>query len=137
MEERDWDSEEVLETPITMVWDQVLMLPIVGLLDSLRTARIMEMTLRKIQDTGARVLVVDIMGVAVLDEAVAAHIIKITRAAKLMGCDCVLTGVSPEIARTIVEQDINMGDLYTHATLRDGLKAAFALLGLEVRRAEG
>lgn len=137
MDEKEFPAEEIMRTPINLVWDQVLMVPIVGILDSLRTMRIMEMALNKIQETRARVLLLDITGVAVMDEAVAAHLIKIARAAKLMGCECILTGVSPEIARTIVDRDLDLGDLHTHATMRDGLEAAFDMLGLEVRKRNG
>lgn len=134
MNEKMPPVEEIMRTPINLVWDQVLMLPIVGILDSMRTQRIMEMALDKIQETRGRVLILDIMGVAVMDEAVASHIVKIARAAKLMGCECILTGVSPEIARIIVERELALGDLYTHATMRDGLEAALGILGLEVRK---
>ncbi len=137
MVERKILDEELLRTPVNLVWDHVLMLPIVGLLDSMRTQNIMEIALAKIQETRARVLIIDIMGVAMMDEAVAEHIIKITRAAKLMGCECILTGVSPDIARTIVSRGLDLGDLRTHATMRDGLEMAFRVLGLEVRKSEG
>nr|WP_287155692.1 STAS domain-containing protein [Candidatus Solincola tengchongensis] len=137
MVERKILDEELLRTPVNLVWDHVLMLPIVGLLDSMRTQNIMEIALAKIQETRARVLIIDIMGVAVMDEAVAEHIIKITRAAKLMGCECILTGVSPDIARNIVSRGLDLGDLRTHATIRDGLEMAFRVLGLEVRKSEG
>lgn len=136
MNEKRPSIEEIMRTPIDLVWDQVLMLPIVGLLDSMRTQRIMEMALEKIRETRARVMILDIMGVAVMDEVVASHIVKIVRAARLMGCQCILTGVSPEIARNIVERDLALGDFHTHATMRDGLEAAFEILGLEVRKKE-
>lgn len=137
MEKRRPFEEELLRTPISLVWDRVLMLPIVGLLDSMRTTRILEMALAKIQEVQAKVMILDIMGVAVFDEAVATHLVKISRAAKLMGCDCLLTGVSPDIARTMVEKEIDLGDLRTHASMRDGMEEAFRLLGLEVRKIEG
>ena len=138
MEEgKQGEMEELLLTPLTQVWDQVIMIPVVGLLDSVRTQRILEMALSGIQAYRAKVLILDIMGVAVVDEAVASHILKISEAARLMGCHCLLTGVSPDIARTVVEQGVDLRGIATHSSLRDGLEAAFEILGLEVRKAGG
>lgn len=130
--EREAVVTEVMRTPMPLVWDQVLMLPIVGLLDSERTQRILELALNGIQEHRAKVLIVDVMGVMVIDEAVASHILKIAAAARLMGCLCILTGVSPHNARTMVELGIDLGNIHTHSTLRDGLEAALAHLGLKV-----
>ncbi len=123
--------------PVTVVWDRMLMLPIVGVLDSRRVQEIMESVLNKISETQARVLILDILGVSVMDSAVANHVIKITKAARLMGCTCIITGVTPEIAQTIVNLGIDLGEVVTQSTLRDGLEAGFRMLGLEVVEAGG
>lgn len=83
----------------------------------------------------AKVFIMDISGVSVVDTAVANHLIKITRAARLMGCACLLSGVSPMIAQTTVELGIDVGDVSTRATLRDALEEAFRLINVEVRQA--
>lgn len=136
MEQKGLLQEEAFRTPVSLIWDQVLMIPIVGIMDSLRTQKILSLALNMIQETKARFLIVDISGVGIMDQVVASHLVKITRAARLMGCECVLTGVVPEIARTIVEAGIDLGDIKTHPTLRDGLEAAFKHLGLVVTRSE-
>lgn len=118
---------------MTVLWDGILMLPIVGTIDSKRSQDIMEVILNKIADTGAKVIILDILGVSGIDSAVASHLIKITQATKLMGCPCVLTGVSPEIAQTVVHLGLPLGDIITKATLKDGLSVALDQLDLEIR----
>lgn len=114
-----------MSTPVTEVWNDILMLPIVGIIDSKRAQDIMTAVLQKIAETHCRSLILDISGVAVVDTAVANHLIKISKASKLMGCTCTISGVSPAIAQTIVELGINVGDIRTTATLKDALGAAF------------
>ena len=101
------------------------MLPIVGILDSKRAQDLMQNILLEINQTQAKVVILDISGVAVVDTAVANHIIKITKATKLMGCICIVSGVSPAIAQTIVELGINVETITTTASLKDALKLAF------------
>ncbi|PQO32986.1 protoglobin domain-containing protein [Blastopirellula marina] len=119
------DSLMQMSTPVTEVWNDILMLPIVGIIDSKRAQDIMTAVLHKISDTHSRSLILDISGVAVVDTAVANHLIKITKATRLMGCTCTISGVSPAIAQTIVELGINVGDIRTTATLKDALRDAF------------
>lgn len=119
------DSLMQMSTPVTEVWNDILMLPIVGIIDSKRAQDIMTAVLHKIADTHSRSLILDISGVAVVDTAVANHLIKITKASRLMGCTCTISGVSPAIAQTIVELGINVGDIRTTATLKDALRAVF------------
>ncbi|MEX1039007.1 MAG: protoglobin domain-containing protein [Pirellulaceae bacterium] len=114
-----------MSTPVTEVWNDILMLPIVGIIDSKRAQDIMTAVLQKIAETHSRSLILDISGVAVVDTAVANHLIKISKASRLMGCTCTISGVSPAIAQTIVELGINVGDIRTTATLKDALGAAF------------
>ena len=124
------DSLMQMSTPVTEVWNDILMLPIVGIIDSKRAQDIMTAVLHKIADTHSRCLILDISGVAVVDTAVANHLIKITKATRLMGCTCTISGVSPAIAQTIVELGINVGDIRTTATLKDALRDAFNDLNL-------
>ena len=121
-----------MSTPVATLWDNILLLPIVGLVDSKRAQDIMNASLRKIADSRARVFILDISGVSVVDTAVANHIINVTRATRLMGCQSILSGVSPGIAQTIVSLGIDIGTLRTKATLRDALEEAFQSAGLKV-----
>ena len=116
-----------MSTPVTAIWNDILLLPIVGFIDSQRAQDVMSAILSKIDETRARVFIMDISGVAVVDTAVANHLIKITKATRLMGCECMISGVSPAIAQTIVDLGIETGDVRTTATLRDALHAAFAI----------
>ena len=115
-----------MSTPVTSVWDGVLLLPLVGVVDSQRTQDIMEKSLSRIAETRARVFVMDIGGVVTVDTAVANNFIRITQATRLMGCDCIISGISPNVARTLVELGANVGEVRTTATLRDALQLALA-----------
>ena len=121
-----------MSTPVTAIWRDVLLLPIVGIVDSQRSQDIMSAMLTKISEVQAKVIILDIGGVAIVDTAVANHLIKITKATKLMGCECTISGVSPAIAQTIVELGINVGEIRTTATLRDALEAAFRDVGIKI-----
>lgn len=123
-----------MSTPVTAIWQGILMLPIVGIIDSKRAQDIMNAMLSKIGETRSKVIIMDISGVAVVDTAVANHLIKITKATKLMGCDCTISGVSPAIAQTIVGLGINVGEVHTTATLRDALEGAFSKTGVGLSR---
>jgi rsbT co-antagonist protein RsbR len=90
--------------------------------------------LAKIKETSAKIIILDIQGVAAVDTAVANHLIKITKATKLMGCRCLISGISPAVAETLVQLGIELGDVATNATLRDSLGEAFTLLNFEVRK---
>jgi rsbT co-antagonist protein RsbR len=121
-----------MSTPVTAIWRDVLLLPIVGVVDSKRSQDIMSAMLSKIAEAHAKVIILDISGVAIVDTAVANHLIKITKATKLMGCECTISGVSPAIAQTIVELGIEVGEVRTTATLRDALEAAFRDVGIAI-----
>ncbi|MFD2166112.1 protoglobin domain-containing protein [Thalassotalea euphylliae] len=121
-----------MSTPVTSIWEGVLMLPIVGILDSKRAQDLMHTVLAKIGETSAKVIILDISGVAVVDTAVANHIIKITKASKLMGCDCIVSGLSPAIAQTIVELGIEVDSLTTTATLSNALENALTTIGQRI-----
>jgi rsbT co-antagonist protein RsbR len=124
-----------MSTPVTQIWSGILLLPIVGIIDSKRARDIMNATLVKIGETQARIFILDISGVGVVDTAVANHLIKITRATRLMGCDCTISGVSPSIAQTIVDLGIDVGRIKTTSTMKDALADAFRRVGMEIRQA--
>lgn len=132
-------QRELLEmsTPVAALWDDVLMLPIVGLIDSRRAQNMMNDVLSKIGETQAKVFVLDISGVAVVDTAVANHLIKITKATKLMGCECIISGLSSAIAQTIVELGVDVGSVRTTATLKDAVTMAFSLVDTEIKKHRG
>lgn len=118
-------QEDMLElsTPVMKMWDGVLALPMIGTLDSNRTQVVMEALLQKIVDTGADIAIIDITGVPTVDTLVAQHLIKTVTAARLMGADCIISGIRPQIAQTIVHLGVNLSNIVTKATLAD----AFAL----------
>jgi rsbT co-antagonist protein RsbR len=121
-----------MSTPVTEIWSDVLLLPLVGIIDSKRAQDVMDTTLKKISATHARIFILDISGVGVVDTAVANHLIKITKATRLMGCESTISGVSPAIAQTIVELGIDVGTVKTTVTMKDALGDAFATLGTRI-----
>ena len=118
-----------MSTPVTPIWEGILLLPLLGLLDSQRTQDVMNKTLSKISESRAKVLVMDISGVSTMDTAVANQLLKITKATQLMGCETLLSGLSPAIARTLVELGVNIGEVRTTATLRDSFELALRAIG--------
>ena len=119
-------SKAVMEmsTPVTQIWEGILLLPLVGLIDSKRAQDIMDASLAKIAETQARVFILDISGVGVIDTAVANYLIKVTKATRLMGCQSTISGVSPAIAQTVTELGIDVGNVRTTANMRDALSLA-------------
>ena len=111
-----------MSTPVTKIWEGVLFAPIVGIVDSKRSVDIMNKALSSIADTRARTLMLDIGGVAIVDTAVANHLIKIAKAAVLMGCKTIISGISPSIAQTIVELGIDLGSIQTTSTIETALR---------------
>ena len=125
-----------ISTPAIELWDRVLVLPVLGVIDSMRAQQMTDTMLNKIKETSSKVIILDIQGVAAVDTAVANHLIKITKATRLMGCQCIVSGISPAVANTIVQLGIDMGDIKTNSTLRDALVDSFAMLNLEVTGAK-
>ncbi|HBL10776.1 MAG TPA: anti-anti-sigma factor [Cyanobacteria bacterium UBA11162] len=123
-----------MSTPVTQIWDNILLLPLVGIVDSKRALDIRNAVLSAISRSRARVFILDISGVAVVDTAVANHLIKIAKATRLMGCESTLSGISPSIAETMIELGIDIGALRTTATMMDALEAAFQRLGLRIAK---
>jgi len=121
-----------MSTPVMQLWDNTLLLPIIGLVDSKRVQLIMETVLQKILDCQAKVVILDIQGVPSVDSAVANHLIKVTKAAKLMGCACIVTGISPEISQALVNLGIELNDILTQSSLRNGVSASLEKLGLQL-----
>ncbi len=118
-----------MSTPVAEIMAGILLLPLVGLIDSKRAQDVMNATLAKISETQAGMFILDISGVGVVDTAVANHLIKITKATRLMGCEATISGVSPAIAQTIVELGIDVGTVRTTSTLRDALAGAIDQAG--------
>ncbi len=129
-------QEELLElsTPVVKLWDGILALPIIGTLDSARTQVVMESLLQAIVDTNSRVAIIDITGVPTVDTVVAQHLLKTVTAARLMGADCIISGVRPQIAQTIVHLGINLLDVTTKATLASAFSVALQRLGISFVR---
>jgi rsbT co-antagonist protein RsbR len=124
-------QEDMLElsTPVVKLWEGVLALPLVGTLDSARTQVVMETLLKAIVDTNSKVAIIDITGVPTVDTVVAQHLLKTVTAARLMGADCIISGIRPQIAQTIVHLGINLLDVSTKATLRDAFALALERTG--------
>jgi rsbT co-antagonist protein RsbR len=125
-------QEELLElsTPVVKLWDGILALPIIGTLDSARTQVVMESLLQAIVQSNSRVAIIDITGVPTVDTVVAQHLLKTVTAARLMGADCIISGVRPQIAQTIVHLGINLLDVTTKSTLAAAFSVALQRLGI-------
>jgi rsbT co-antagonist protein RsbR len=129
-------QQELLElsTPVVQLWHGVLALPLIGTLDSARTQVVMENLLQTIVDTGSEIAIIDITGVPVVDTLVAQHLLKTVAAARLMGADCIISGIRPQIAQTIVHLGVEINDVITKATLADAFAIALRRAGLAVVR---
>ncbi|MGV7210524.1 STAS domain-containing protein [Oxalobacteraceae bacterium A2-2] len=127
-------QQELLElsTPVVKLWKDVLALPLIGTLDSSRTQVVMESLLEKIVETGAAIAIIDITGVPTVDTLVAQHLMKTIAAARLMGADCIISGIRPQIAQTIVHLGVNLEDVVTKATLADAFTLALGRLGASI-----
>jgi rsbT co-antagonist protein RsbR len=127
-------QQELLElsTPVIRLWDGILAVPLIGTLDSARTQIVMESLLSEVVRTGASIAVIDITGVPTVDTIVAQHLLKTVAAARLMGADCIISGIRPQIAQTIVHLGVNLGDVTTKASLADAFRHALGLRGLTV-----
>jgi rsbT co-antagonist protein RsbR len=129
-------QEELLElsTPVVRLWDNVVAVPLIGTLDSARTQVVMENLLQEIVNLGASIAIIDITGVPTVDTLVAQHLLKAVAAARLMGADCIISGIRPQIAQTIVHLGVDLGDVVTKATLADAFALALKRNGLAVTK---
>jgi rsbT co-antagonist protein RsbR len=130
-------QQEMLElsTPVVTLWKGILALPLIGTLDSARTQVVMESLLQRIVDTGSTIAILDITGVPTVDTLVAQHLLKTVAAARLMGADCIISGIRPQIAQTIVHLGVDLNSVITKATLADAFAVALKRTGLTVSRA--
>jgi rsbT co-antagonist protein RsbR len=129
-------QEELLElsTPVVELWDGILALPLIGTLDSARTQVVMENLLQRIVDTGGMIAIIDITGVPTVDTLVAQHLLKAVAAARLMGAECIISGIRPQIAQTIVHLGVDLSSVTTKATLADAFAVALRHRNLTVTR---
>jgi rsbT co-antagonist protein RsbR len=127
-------QQELLElsTPVVKLWDGVLALPLIGTLDSARTQVVMESLLERIVETSSSIAIIDITGVPTVDNLVAQHLLKTVAAARLMGADCIISGIRPQIAQTIVHLGVDLGDVATKATMADAVALALERHGFAV-----
>jgi rsbT co-antagonist protein RsbR len=121
-----------LSTPVIKLWDGILVVPLIGTLDSERTQTVMEGLLQAIVDEEATVAIMDITGVPTVDTLVAQHLLKTVAAARLMGAECIISGIRPQIAQTIVHLGVDLGDVATRSTVADALRIALQRRGLSV-----
>jgi rsbT co-antagonist protein RsbR len=121
-----------LSTPVVKLWNGILALPLIGTLDSQRTQMVMETLLQRVVETNSEVVIIDITGVPTVDTLVAQHLLKTVSAAKFMGVDCIISGIRPQIAQTIVHLGVSLGDVITKANLADAFKIALAKRGMAV-----
>ena len=129
-------QEEMLElsTPVITLWEGILALPLIGTLDSARTQIVMENLLERVVESGSTLAIIDITGVPTVDTLTAQHLLKTVAAARLMGADCIISGIRPQIAQTIVHLGVELGDVVTKATLADAFAIALRRRGLSVQR---
>jgi rsbT co-antagonist protein RsbR len=131
---RQTDEITEISTPVIRVWDGILALPIIGTLDSARTQTVMENLLQEIVESSSTIAILDISGVPAVDSLVAQHLIKTVAATRLMGAECIISGIRPEIAQTVVHLGIDLSNIVTKASLASALQYAFNLLRLDVRK---
>lgn len=124
-----------LSTPVVALWEGILAVPLIGTLDSERTQVVMESLLQRIVETGASIAIIDITGVPTVDTLVAQHLLKTVGAARLMGAECIISGIRPQIAQTIVHLGVDLGNVATKASLADALLLALGRVGASVARA--
>jgi rsbT co-antagonist protein RsbR len=132
-------QEELLElsTPVVKLWEGILALPMIGTLDSARTQIVMESLLQRIGETGSEIAIIDITGVPTVDTLTAQHLLKTVMAIRMMGAECIISGIRPQIAQTIVHLGIDLQGVTTKATLADALALALKRSGFVVARKQG
>jgi rsbT co-antagonist protein RsbR len=132
--QRQTDEISEISTPVIRIWDNILALPIIGTLDSARTQIVMESLLQQIVDTESEIAILDISGVPTVDSQVARHLLKTVNATRLMGAECIISGIRPEIAQTMVHLGVDLSGIVTKATLAGALQYSFHQLRLQVKK---
>lgn len=125
------EAVDELQTPIIKIWDRVLVLPLIGAVDTRRSQKLTESLLTEIAGTQSKVAILDITGVPTVDSAVANHLLKTVASVKLLGAECVITGIRPEVAQTIVHLGVDLKEVETLSNLAEGLRWAFRKLGVK------
>lgn len=120
------------DMPILKIAEEILMVPLIGTIDSVKSQKILESILFSIKELESKVIVIDIAGITVVDSSVAAHLIKIAKATKLMGCKSIVSGISPNIAQNIVNLGVDTSDIETTNTLKDSMVKAYNYIGFEL-----
>lgn len=123
-----------MSVPTSQLWDKVSFIPLVGFIDSVRANKIMQIVLNNIQDKHNKVFILDISGISVIDTAIANHLLQIVKASNLMGCLCIISGVSSSVAQTIVELGIDTSNLVTTSTMQDAIRKAFQIVGMNFKQ---
>jgi len=133
---RKMQEQTILElsTPIIKLWDDILAVPLIGILDTRRARLVTQTLLEAIVVTGSKIIIIDITGVSIIDTQVANHIIKALNAVRLLGANSIVTGIRPEIAQTLVDLGVSLGDMVTSSQLSDGLNYAFKKLGYTINK---
>lgn len=129
---RQMDEINEISTPVIKIWEGIVALPIIGTLDSARTQVVMESLLQQIVETGSTIAILDISGVPAVDSLVAQHLMKTVSATRLMGAECIISGIRPEIAQTVVHLGIDLSSIITKATMASALKTAFSMRRLKL-----
>jgi len=133
---RQQDEMLELSTPVVQLWEGILVLPLIGTLDSKRTQSVMEALLHRIVETESEIAIIDITGVPTVDTLTAQHLLKTVTATRLMGAECIISGIRPQIAQTIVHLGVNLGDVITKATMASALMMAFQKRRLTIVKSE-
>jgi len=134
---RQQEAISELSTPIIKIWDGVLTLPVIGVVDSRRSEEMMESLLEAVVDTQSRCIIIDITGVNVVDTKTADHFLKMVKAIRLLGSECILTGISPEIAQTLTNIGVDLSQIRTLRNLQDGLKMSFEIMKSDSKKRSG
>ncbi|APG48972.1 STAS domain-containing protein [Phaeobacter porticola] len=132
--EQQRDQMQELSTPVVELWDKVLTLPLIGTMDSARAQEVMENLLETILQRQAEVVIVDLTGVQTVDTQVAQHMLRMAAAVRLMGAECIISGISPTIAQTMVQLGVDVGEVTTRSTIRNGLADALSRIGYEITK---
>jgi len=136
MEKGKGEQSEMVPTPIVEVWEGIIMVPVIGILDSARTKQITESILGHIARVKTEVAIISIGGISVVDTKTANHLIRTVHAAKLMGTEAIITGIRPDVATTLVNLGVDLSGIMTFSTMHEGLECAFKKLGWKVEKSK-